>query len=170
MVNMSYESIDQHNKAPAGKPVNANKLVWGQIFPDKRASVWGHILNRAVNLGGDVKMKAAPMSQNSLQDYINRGAKVIHITRDWDRIESSIRRWLTENPVVVGQIIRQAKRFEQFLPADASFTVEYSQLTEAPASIMRDVCEYAGIPFEVNMLDGVSYNCRRYRSKIFKNR
>ena len=87
-VNMLFESVGSDTTSLIGKKISANKLlVYRQIRFTQRASRFGHLINRIVNLDFKIKNKhhrkrPYPTSKLSIKDYEKLGCKFIIIERD----------------------------------------------------------------------------------------
>ena len=83
-VNMLCEEPTNAITRLYGKKYAGNKLCWfTQIRPKMRANKLIYLLRRIV---GNI----LPISQLSLQDYIDMGAKIILVTRDYDDVVRSL--------------------------------------------------------------------------------
>lgn len=161
-INMLYESLSTDVFRLIGKKYNGNKLLaWRQIRLNQKASKWGHLLNRLANRAFSAKkfqkVRICPISDTSLQDYIDKKAKIIIIHRDKQEVVTSI---VKRTPMSAIQAereydlaVKEMKKVEQI-----ALSVDFHDLVSNTEECLKGICKYLDIPFESQMLDGVKYN------------
>lgn len=161
-INMLFESTTKDVFNLMGKKYQGNKLcVWRQIRLNKRASKWGHLINRLINfhfVGNKYQhVRKYPNSQLSINDYINAEAVIITIRRDNEFIHKSM---ITRTPLSHKQAtieLNNANRILDKISAKA-FEIQYEQLVNEPVTVMQNLCKYLGLAYEPKMLEGPKYN------------
>lgn len=163
-INMLFESTTKDAERLIGKRYRGNKLLTGrQIHPTRRASKFGHLVNRLANL--DLNpfrpryhfRRPFPLSSLSIADYLERDALVVGIERREQDVVSSI---VARTPMSE----RQAKReyaagmgqIKQL--GDKVLWVSYDELVTDPRATLERVCEALDLPFEESMLQGPRFN------------
>jgi hypothetical protein len=137
-----------------GKEYNAGKYIyWLQIRQQQRASVFGHVINRIY--------RCFPLSKLSIADFRKLKAKVIVITRDWQKVrESMLRRQKVKMSAdaIDRYISRCHDLFDKDVVGDDVFYTTLETLNENKEKVLKDICVYLGLDFDERMLDGDKYN------------
>jgi len=164
-INMLFESMSKDSLKLIGKQWNGNKLLaYRQIRQNKRASYWGHLINRIANL--DFKknnkhhlVRPFPTSCMSIQDYKDEGAVFITIERDKkSSVESMKKR--------AGQSVKQASfewdegmKIINNLKSEGAYSLTFIDLVNNTEGILKDLCSFLDVEFcRDRMLEGPKYN------------
>lgn len=173
-VNMLFESVGSDTTSLIGKKISANKLlVYRQIRFTQRASRFGHLINRIVNLDFKIKNKhhrqrPYPTSKLSVKDYEKLGCKFIIIERDEkssiDSMMSRAKQSFAEakNEYDKGMLILTKVK------ALDSHTISFLDLVNNTEITLKNICEFLGIDFEKRMLEGPKYNFVYPNEKVIR--
>jgi hypothetical protein len=165
-INMLAESNKKDVLHLIGKKYSGNKLILHrQIRMHQKPSKFGHLVNRIVNFDLTFKPKkfhtkrVYPISEFSIQDYIDRGAKTITIVRNEDEVIKSVTK---RTNMTVSQakyeykcsleIIENLKKYENTLH------VKFSDLIHNTKETLISICKFLDLEFEERMLKGPEYN------------
>lgn len=174
-INMLFESTTKDVLKLIGKEVNGNKLlVWRQIRMNQRASKFGHLMNRIANFDffpktRHHKLRPFPTSAMSIQDYIDKGATIITITRNRDEVLKSI-----TSRTKMSQ--KQAEReYNKSISIMNSITenvipLDYYDIVHSPAETLTMICNKLGLDFEERMMQGHKYNFVYPNKSIIKEK
>lgn len=162
-INMLFESKTEDTFSLIGKKYSGNKLLtWRQIRMQQRSSRFGHLMNRLANLDFSENHKAHrfrpyPNSCLSIQDYIDRGSKIICLYRKKEEVVSSIRN-RTQMTQVQAEKEYDLAVAEMDKVADRSMRIEFSDLVTDPEKTLTKICSELNLEFEPRMLQGPEYN------------
>ena len=173
-INMLFESVNHDVLNLIGKKYNGNKLLaYRQIRKSTRASKWGHLINRVVNLDFSINnkhhlLRPYPTSHMSINDYKSKGAIFITIERDKDSsIKSMIKR--------AGQTYSQAiKEYElgmsiiKELQEEGAYSLRFIDLINDSEKVLKEICLLLGLDYEEKMMEGPQYNFVYPNKKIIK--
>lgn len=162
-INMLFESVTKDTFRLIGKRYNGNKLLaYRQIRMSQRASRFGHLINRIVNLNfgrepKPHKLRPFPTGRLTLQDYIDRDAKIITIVRKKEEVVSSIvkrtemseKQASREYDLVINEINKVT---------DRALNITFKELVGDPEGTLKTICNYLDLEFEPRMLKGPEYN------------
>jgi hypothetical protein len=140
-----------------GKPVTGNKLcVPNQIQLRRRGGFVSTLLRK---LG---VIAESPRSRHCILDYLElANLKLVAIIRDGNdsissmmargqsRFKKAVRRW----GEAVETVFDLQKQF-----GERVLVVSFEELVLAPEKTMRKVCEFLGVKFQEQMMDGYKYN------------
>lgn len=165
-INMLAESNKKDVLQLIGKKYSGNKLILHrQIRMYQRPSKFGYLVNRIVNLDLTIKPKkfhtnrVYPISEMSIQDYIEKGAKIITIVRNEDEVIKSITK---RTKMKVSRAKHEYKRsleiVEKLKNKDNILHVQFSDLIHNTKQTLIEVCKFLEIDFEERMLKGPEYN------------
>lgn len=160
-INMSYESIDDSVMKYSGCPFNGNKLIAEQIGMKLKANFIGHLLNRITK---PFKYRIWPISSLSINDYIKQNTKMIILIRDRRNNLNSIQRRLIDNSIIANMIYYSAMRKidkietdQGIIMSDDILEIKYEDLMQDRRKELLKICDYIGINFEKEMLEGENY-------------
>lgn len=170
-VNMLCESVGKDVFKLIGKQYQGNKLlVPRQINLYKRANRVGYLINRIVNFHfwkyKYHKKRIFVTSKLSIKDYIERGAKIIVITR---ARKSMVRSMVTRSNMSIKlaeQEYNVGMKIIETLIRNGAFHVKFEQLVKNPERTLKDICVFLGLEFDPRMLEGYKYNFIYPYSKI----
>ena len=153
-VNMLYEDIGDNIFKLYGKPVQGNKLVlWTQIRPYKKKTLFKSLFYRLTN------WRVFPTCRMSLFDYIKRGAKIIIITRGSDAvIRSMMKRANYTYRQAENEYARGLSIINWLYTVADIYEMNYDALRQNKVNALSDLCEWIGIDFEIEMLNGEDFN------------
>lgn len=177
-INMLFESTKTDVFKLIGKKYSGNKsILYRQIRMQQKATKFGHLVNRIVNLDLTLKPKVFhtkrvfPISDLSIQDYINKDAKIITILRSENEVINSI---TTRTKMSVQQakkeykaslkIINNLKTYENALH------IQFSELVHNTEDTLIKICNFLNLEYEERMLKGVEYNFLYPSKKILKEK
>jgi len=165
-INMRWENIDWSFMAPAGKPINGNKLILGEQI---RLRERGNILKTFINdLSLMLRRKSTPYpySRNSIMNYGRIGVKFILITRRKSQnIDSMMRRGKISKKQSLKiyndgiKIVHEVRLESTFKKLDVIETT-FEALLISPEMEMIKICSFIGIPSPGEK--GVEYNVYNY--------
>lgn len=144
-----------------GVKYSGNKLLaHRQIRYNVKGTKFGYLINRIVNLDLLNKRKQIfrpfPTSKWSIKDYINKGAKVIVITRnESDNINSITRRDSRETFCSAKRYRRGAKR--ELEKIKDCLIVSLEELQNNPRKELKLILEYLDLPFDEKVMEGENY-------------
>ena len=162
-INMLFESVTKDTFRLIGKRYNGNKLLaYRQIRMNQRASRFGHLINRIVNLNfgrepKPHKLRPFPTGRLTLQDYIDRDAKIITIVRKKEEVVSSI---VKRTKMSEKQASREYDLVIQEINkvTDRALNITFKELVGDPEGTLKTICNYLDLEFEPRMLKGPEYN------------
>lgn len=173
-INMLFESTTNDVFRLIGKKYQGNKLlVWRQIRMSQRSSYMGHIINRIVNFHffgkKHHKHRPYPISELCIEDYLDRGAKVIYIRRPEKEVVSSITK---RTPMTEKQATQEYFKCTKILDAVSNKALEitFHDLVNNPQSTMKIACEYLDLQYEEGMMDGAEFNIVYPHKKIMSEK
>lgn len=161
---MLFESTTRDFERLIGKKYRGNKLLTArQIHPKRRASKFGHLVNRVRNVDLNPFKpryhvhRPFPTSDVSIEDYLRQGARVVGIKRnERDVIASMMARSRLSERQAAREYRIGMQQIEQL--GDKVFWVSYNDLVTDPLATLMRLCESINLPFEEAMLDGPQYN------------
>jgi len=163
-VSMLYESITDDTFKLIGKEYGGNKLlIPRQIQMHRRATKLGYLVNRIINFHffkyKYQKKRFSPSSKLCIQDYLEKGAKIIAIFRDK---KSTINSMQTRAGMSLKQAeveYDQSKKLLDKLIADKwALPIKFEDLLLKPEEVMRAICHFLALEFDERMLEGHKYN------------
>ena len=162
-INMLFESVTKDTFRLIGKRYNGNKLLaYRQIRMNQRASRFGHLINRIVNLNlGKApkphKLRPFPTGRLTLQDYIDREAKIITIVRKKEEVVSSITKRTQMSEAQASKeydlCIQEINKVK-----DGALNITFKELVGDPEGTLKTICSFLELDFEERMLQGPEYN------------
>ena len=175
-INMLFESVTKDSLQLIGKQWNGNKLLaYRQIRQEQRASKFGHLINRIVNFDFRKKnrhhlVRPYPTSIMSIEDFKREGAVFITIERDRDSsISSMVKR--------SGQSTEQAKKEYNLgmdiinnLKKEECYSLSFLDLTNNTEKVLKEICQFLELDYDVRMLDGPKYNFVYPNKEIIKKK
>ena len=175
-INMLFESTSKDVLSLIGKKYRGNKLcVWRQIRFDQKASLFGHLMNRLVNFHLlDSKkyhrIRIRPTSVFSINDYLERGAILITISRDKEAVVKSM---VNRTPLSEKQAVKEWEKAEEILQEAnrrGAINIQFNDLIKTPEKVMKFLCTKLNLEFEQKMLEGSKYNIIYPRNKIIREK
>lgn len=175
-INMLFENNTDATFELIGKKYSGNKiLAWRQVRWNQRASKFGHLVNRIVNLDFFLKrrshkIRVFPLSRLSIKDYVEKDAKIITIVRDKKEVVNSIVK-RAEMPKELAEkeydlAIKEIERVKEIAVAN----IDFSDLVNDPIDTLTEVCDSLDIEFEERMLEGPKYNFVYPNLEIIKSK
>jgi hypothetical protein len=160
-INMLFESTGKDVFRLIGKRYQGNKLCLArQIEWEQRSSKLIYLANRVINghfLGDKYQVRrVGPTSKLSVQDYLEKKAKIVWIKRPEEEVLDSM---LRRTPMTRRQAeaeLKKVKSIESRL--QRHYRVDYHELTQKPKEILTAVCNYLDIDFQNEMLNGPEFN------------
>jgi|TARA_B110000908_G_C10260745_1_gene459045 hypothetical protein len=162
-INMLFESVTRDTFRLIGKRYNGNKLLaYRQIRMHTRGSRFGYLVNRIVNLNLGFepkphKLRPFPTGRLTLQDYIDRNAKIITIVREKEEVVSSIIKRTKMNEKQASREYDLCINEINKVKGDA-LNITFKQLVGEPEGTLKTICAYLDLNFETRMLKGPEYN------------
>lgn len=173
-VSMLFESTTSEVFKQIGKQYNGNKLsAYRQIRMRQRASRFGHLVNRLVNLhfrGKKYqKVRVFPTSELSIEDYIDMGAIVITVVRYREEVVSSI---VARTEMNRDQALAEYKAAMQIIDGlkGRSYRIDFYSLIHNTEQTLMELCDHLNLPFEKRMLQGSQYNSIYPNSELNKEK
>ncbi len=164
-INMLFESVTKDSLKLIGKEWNGNKLLaFRQIRQNKRASYWGHFVNRVSNF--DFKkenrhhlVRPYPTSVMSLEDYKKEGAVFITIERDKESSVSSMIKRAGQSEKQASKEWEEGMNIINNLKSDGAYSLTFVDLVNDTNRILQEICNFLDIEYlEQRMLEGPKYN------------
>ena len=164
-INMLFESVTKDSLKLIGKKWNGNKLLaYRQIRQKKRASKFGHFINRCVNF--DIKRKNIhhlnrpyPTSVMSIEDYKDKGAVFIIIERDKDSSISSMKKRAGQSRMQANFEWEEGTKIINYLKSEGAYSMTFFDLVNDTDRILEEVCKFLEVDFlKDTMLEGPKYN------------
>lgn len=162
-INMLFESFSTDVFRLIGKKYSGNKLMsWRQIRMTKRASKFGHLINRFANWDFLRKNKFQirriyPISMLSVNDYLDNNAIIITIARNENDVINSI---ISRTPMNARQAKAEydlsMKIINELKPS--SLHVEFNDLVLYPEETMKKLSDKLKLDYHPTMLEGPKYN------------
>lgn len=177
-INMLIESTNKEVFKLAGKKYSGNKLIlYRQIRINQRASKFGHLINRFVNLDFGITSKKIhphklyPTSDLSIQDYIDKKAKIITIIRDESEVINSITSRTSLSEKQAKYEYKKSLEIVNLLKSDiTTLHISFSDLIHKTKETLISICNYLELEFEERMLKGVEYNFIYPNKNILKEK
>lgn len=163
-INMLFESATDDVKRLIGKRYRGNKLLTArQIHPTRRASRFGHLVNRLANLDVNPfrprhhKRRLFPLSRLSIEDYRSQGSAILCISRrEQDVVSSIVKRTSMDERLARAEYRRGMEQMREL--KEEAFWVDYDELVVDPEGTMQRVCGHLGLEYDERMLEGARYN------------
>jgi len=164
-INMLFESVTKDSLKLIGKEWNGNKLlVYRQIRQNKRASYWGHLINRISNLDFKEKnrhhlVRPFPTSVMSIEDYKQDGAVFITIERDKESSVSSMKKRAGQSEKQASYEWEEGMKIINNLKSEGAYSLTFVDLVNDTERILEEICSYLDVEFlKDRMLEGPKYN------------
>ncbi len=177
-INMLFESTKTDVFKLIGTKYSGNKsILYRQIRMHQKATKFGHLVNRIVNLDLTLKPKVLhtkrvfPVSDLSIQDYINKDAKIITILRSENEVINSI---TTRTKMSVQQAKKEYKASLKIINNLKTYKnalhIQFSDLIHNTKETLIEVCKFLDLDFEERMLRGPEYNFIYPNKKVLKEK
>jgi len=151
-INMRWENVDWSFLAPAGKPINGNKLILHeQIRLNERGNTFKTFVN-GLNCRLTGRSGPYPYCHRSIMDYARMGAKFILITRSKDRTIYGMTRRGKLSKKRALKIYSHGVKIIHELRIQSTFgkinliETSYEGLLISPTMEMIKLCRFIGIP------------------------
>ena len=162
-INMLFESVTKDCLKLIGKKWNGNKLLaYRQIREKKRASKFGHFINRFVNFDFRKKnrhhlVRPFPTSIMSIEDFRNKGAVFITIERDSDSSIDSMVRRAGQSRVQAMKEYRLGMDIINNLKSEKTYSLTFLDLVNNTDKVLKEICKFLELDYDKRMLDGPKY-------------
>ncbi len=175
-INMLYESTSTEVTKLLGKKYQGNKLLaWRQIRMHERANKLGYLVNRLVNRDFSFSeqpfhtKRPRPISVWSIQDYIDRNAKIIGISRTKNEVIKSM---MTRTEMTEDEAEKEYLKSNEVMNEAMPYLklIDFSDLVNRPEETMVTLCDYLGLDYDERMLEGARYNFMYPNTKIEPNK
>ena len=164
-INMLFESVSKDSLKLIGKEWSGNKvLAYRQIRQKKRASKFGHLINRIVNfdfrkVNKHHLTRPFPTSIMSIEDYKKEGAIFITIERDKKSSISSMMRRAGQNKRQAEYEWEEGMKLIDSLKSEGAYSLSFIDLVNDTERILEEICGFLNIElFKDRMLEGPKYN------------
>ena len=163
-INMLFESVTEDSLKLIGKEWNGNKLLaYRQIRQVKRASYFGHLVNRIVNLDFKKKnrhhmLRPYPTSVMSISDYKDEGAVFITIERDKESSVKSMQKRAGQTEKQASKEWEEGMKIINDLKGIETYSLTFVDLVDNTEQILKDICSFLEIEYLEKMLEGPKFN------------
>ena len=163
-INMLFESVTKDSLKLIGKDWNGNKLLaYRQIRQAKRASKWGHFINRISNLDFRKEnrhhlVRPFPTSIMSIEDYNHQGAVFITIERDKESSVSSMMKRARQNKKQAIKEWEEGMKIINHLKGENVYSLTFVDLVNDSEKILKEICQFLEVEYLEKMLEGPKYN------------
>ena len=173
-INMLFESVTRDSLQLIGKEWNGNKLLaFRQIRQVKRASYFGHLVNRIVNLDFSKKnrhhmLRPYPTSVMSINDYKDEGAVFITIERGKESSVSSMMKRAGQSKKQAEKEWEEGMKIINCLKGDNTYSLSFLDLVNNTKQTLQEICQFLELDYLEKMLEGPKYNFVYPNEEIIK--